>query len=197
MLRLSIRMMLVGALVLTVVSHMILAWPYDTITLVAILPNHGGCPKPCWQGIRPGDTTQDEAINLLQQNTWVGEITADDSHIQWTWSGQQPTLIDEDQPGRILINADVVRSIHMKLTIGMGDLAILNGYPQWHSTNHAASAAIVHLGYPRDYMDLTITMRCPTRRATFWLAHPEISLQANTGSGRRFSPDLLQRSVMC
>jgi hypothetical protein len=197
MFRLLVRMAFGCALALTLFSGFILAWRYDTTVLLATLPNQPDCPKPCWQHIRPGITSRNEAINLLAQNAWIGEITADDSQIQWTWSGQQSAIIDAKQPGRIVVRDDRVNTIQIKLNIGLGDLVILLGNPLWSTTHHANASAVVHLSFPREYLTLSLTMRCPTYRATFWQARPEIRLQANPSVGSRFTPEMLGYSVTC
>src|SRR4051794_14630074 len=33
-----------------------------------------GCPMPCWQGIRPGVTTGEEAIAILQAHPWTRRV---------------------------------------------------------------------------------------------------------------------------
>ena len=197
MLRLIWRSMWACGLTLVAVSGMILAWPYDTNDLHTILPNPADCDVPCWQNIRPGRTTLAEAQQILADHAWIGEITIDEQQLQWTWSGQQPALIDDQQPGQLTIRDDVVSAILVQMKIGMGDLAVLFGSPQWQSTHHARGNAVVRLSYPREHLTILVTMRCPTHRATFWMTQPQIRLQLNPSIGIRFTPYMLAHSVDC
>jgi len=197
MFRLLLKMILAFALTLAGMTGLILAWPYNAADLLAALPNTDGCPKPCWQRIRPGETPLAEAIQRLEQNAWVDQIIASDVRVQWTWTGQQPGLIDADRPGEIFASEQVVRSVHIPLKIGVGDLRMLLGIPHWRSTNHAGATAIIHLSYPREYLTLSVTTRCPTTRAAFWRTQPEITLHAVPASGYLLTPNLLGQSVAC
>src|SRR5579871_5051602 len=57
-------------------------------------------PMPCWQGIRPGDTSINEALSILRAHPWVQTISEvyaspyeGDTRtvlIYWTWSSGYP-----------------------------------------------------------------------------------------------------------
>ncbi len=50
------------------------AQPYDDSELRAFLTPPSGCAMPCFMGIRPGVTTADEAIAILEAHEWVSNV---------------------------------------------------------------------------------------------------------------------------
>src|SRR6185369_14911882 len=97
MLRFYSRFILTPIVAFTVVLMLIHAQPYDDRELHQILLPED-CPPPCFMGIRPGVTTVDEVIKVLQNNKWVGQIENQTQSnlvgsITWAWSDQTPSWI--------------------------------------------------------------------------------------------------------
>jgi hypothetical protein len=74
------------------------AQPYDDHELrELLLPD--GCPAPCFMGIRPGVTTMDEALKILEASGWIEtdkpKPSNDDfgNEISFEWNGKQSDLI--------------------------------------------------------------------------------------------------------
>ena len=197
MLRWILLVTCVLSLAFAVSIFIIHAQPQRTAGLLAVLPNNGPCPAPCWQNLRPGVTSADEAVALLQQNRWIAEISVEEETIQWSWSGQQPPAVNAAEPGTLTIVDQRVSSIRISTNVSMGDMALLMGYPRWRSTNRSGGTAIITLIYPGDYLLLSISLRCPTNHTAFWLAKPEITLHSTPLHGGNLTPTLLHDSISC
>ena len=85
------------------------------------------CPSPCWQGIRPGITTLNEALELLDSRGWTGTINfhrgmaMDTGLLLMEWSGQQPAFIDPEQPALFWIEANIVERMAVRMNIPYAD----------------------------------------------------------------------------
>src|SRR5688572_3629883 len=69
--------------------------PYDDSDVRAFVAPPQDCAAPCFMGIRPGETTVGEAVDILWAHPWVDQVREFTSArgqrtIFWTWSGQQP-----------------------------------------------------------------------------------------------------------
>lgn len=197
MLRLTTRTTLACTLGFFLFIGVIRAQSYQPDRLWDVLPNTGDCRKPCWQHIRPGFTTTTEALALLEDHHWVGDISHDGELIEWTWSGRQSAYIDSSQPGTIRVQNNRVISVQIATTAGMGDFALLLGYPTWNSTNRTSGQANIGLSYPGEYLSLSVHMTCPTTRAQFWMSRPQIELRNFPRAGARFTSGLFGRSIAC
>ncbi len=136
-------------LLFTACIGLIRAQPYDDSELRAFLTPPEGCPMPCFMGIRSGLSndvaTMDEAIAILEKHNWVGELDfqyapTDEiptGTIQWTWSGSQPTIINDKRLGRIQVedlNYDgmpTVTLVEIPTRITFGQVYLLLGQPEY------------------------------------------------------------------
>ncbi len=184
-------------LLFAVCISLIQAQPYNSSELATTLLGDSACPQPCWHNIRPGHTTLDEALTLLAADSWVGQITRQGQRIEWSWTGQQPALVNASQPGWLTVDNQAVSAINIPTTVSMGDLYFLLGTPYWKSTHRSRSIAHVRLSYPREYLALTIVTQCPTTRSIFWLTRPDITLLSQPPTGIDFDIHLLSRSIDC
>ena len=187
-----IRPALATFILFSAVIGVIRARPYDDHDLRAALPDSSG-----WQAIQPGLTTADEALRLLEQNAWVGEITRADGEISWSWSGRQAVSVDASQPGQVMLNNDYVTSVQIPLAVGMGDLYLVYGPPLWNSTGRSQHTAYIAMTYPQNHLAVAITARCPLRRAAFWQAHPTLTLQSQPQQGILLPMHTPGRAVSC
>jgi hypothetical protein len=82
------------------------------------------CNPPCWEGITPGQTTLKDAVDLLQNNPLIGQLTiyADENRpnsgeISWSWPGV------EKRGGRVFYAriGDVAGSVVYAIWPGFGE----------------------------------------------------------------------------
>jgi hypothetical protein len=93
--------------------------PYDDNQLSTFLTPPDSCPMPCFMGIRPGVTTVEEAIIILEAHEWVSAVdvnfyTDGSATISWAWNGRQSKYIDDDRdaylgvsPSRVVTAMDI------------------------------------------------------------------------------------------
>lgn len=88
------------------------------------LPLQRDCPLPCYRGIIPGETTQEEALHLLQKDRDVTSITDENEFLVW---------MEENRiEGRLLIKEDAAAAISLHFpesTYTVGDLLAHVGDP--------------------------------------------------------------------
>jgi hypothetical protein len=109
--------------------------PYDDSALRAflMLPN---CPLPCFMGIRPGVTTVDEAITILQNHDWVKNVLLEEGsfdpvYVTWEWSGVQPAFINDQSGTQGLLGrtGGLVFYFHITTTAAMAEIWWLFQHP--------------------------------------------------------------------
>lgn len=104
--------------------------------LRALLISDAACPQPCWQGIRPAQTSSTDAIAQLKTMPWVTNISAiqgivtNDSIIRWKWNGQQSSIIDIERDGTIWLHNGLVYSIELPLKASFAQVWQAAGKPQ-------------------------------------------------------------------
>jgi hypothetical protein len=193
---LSFLILVVSALLLLCIQ-LIQAGAYDPTDVWAALPATTDCQPPCWQQIRPGETPAEAALSLLEQSAWVEVITVGDQFIHWTWSGQQPRLVNAAEPGRLRLEQGRVRSIHVPVHLSLGDLYFLWGHPVWNSTGRSGGKAEIRLAYPAEYLEVAIFVQCPATRADFWHAQLHLTLQSQRPRGIGFTANSFHQSIAC
>ena len=113
---------------------LIRAQPYDNSELRAFLTPPDDCPTPCFMGIRPGVTTADQAIAIMEHHEWVAGVRRNERggfSLVWDWNGKQPAWIKTPSEGhvRLMPGRDTVESIAIDSNIRIGDLYLLLGLP--------------------------------------------------------------------
>jgi hypothetical protein len=184
-------------LIFAVSISLIQKQPYDASALSAVLSMSPMCEKPCWQQIRPGITTAEEAVALLEQNGWVNDLTVYDDSMEWSWSGQQPRLIKSSVPGRLYLRNGRAFEIDIPLDIELGDLYFLYGKPDWNSSGRGQNQAQLNLVYPAEYLSISIVINCPATRSAVWQSQPTVRLQSSPQRGTPLLPLLPTHSVTC
>ncbi len=162
------------------------AQPYDDHELRQLLLPEG-CPAPCFMGIRPGVTTMDEAVVILEANSWVGEIRTRTGTIEWTWSNLSPKIVDRRYPGYVQ-HSNIpgeeccVGSLKFNSLFTLGDLYLLLGEPP--RTNlvlaPALTYALVSISYVDQSIRLFTSVGCPINKQTFWRAQLETYIESKT-----------------
>lgn len=137
-----------------------------------------GCPAPCFAGIRPGITTVEEAVRILEGHDWVSKVTRTAGGISWEWNGGQAALLGDSRGGMITVMQDeqpgypkgTVRTLGVFTTIPFGTLRLLLGDDQNHQ--HFSADALIDGRVLVRYPDLSIVIdtfvQCPTNVMRDW-----------------------------
>lgn len=137
----TLRPLLTAALLLTLLFAacigLIHAQSYDDSGLRAFLAPPEGCPAPCFMGIRPGVTTVEEAIAVLEAHEWIDTVSRYEiteglgvASLTASWSGAQDEWIDDALWLRLEINNNVVQRVYVDTRIPLGDIHLLLGTPE-------------------------------------------------------------------
>jgi hypothetical protein len=170
MTRLLRRLTLALLVVFTGAIGLIRAQPYDDGGLETLLIPPENCPRPCWQGIRPGRTLTQEALALLKAHPWIDrvELVTNDMY-EIRWSGRQPAMIDADYHGVLVTRGDFVTQVRVPVRASFGDVWLRFDQPQYGGMSRMFSRPIAYLTH---YADAGFTVRtpvhCPLRIQTFW-----------------------------
>ena len=117
------RFALLPFAVFTISVLLIHAQPYEDHQLRQLLLE--GCPAPCFMGIRPGVTSQEEAEKVLNESKWVEKITfVSSTYISWTWSGQQPDWINQAFDGSLSLYNDRVIDVQFGTLLRFGNILL-------------------------------------------------------------------------
>ena len=149
MMRLLFKFTVVISTVFAVVIVLIRTRPYDNRDLRTFFSMED-CHHPCWQNIRPGSTTVDEAISILEADLWVSNVEQSTNRVLWSWSGEQPTLINADAQGMLIVDGFRVVSVHVPLNASFGDLLLSFGQPDWTSAGKFRHAINIQFTYPSE-----------------------------------------------
>ena len=189
MIRLLGRFSVILSALFALVIGLIHIRPYDSSDLRAIFASEA-CSRPCWQQIQPGLTTADEALALLQADAWVNNIEHGGDWIRWSWSGQQPALVNSEMPGMMMIENKRVVSVSMQLNAGIGDLQLAFGQPFFTGAGKFTEGVRVHFSYPAQHLTFVLKLACPMGPASFWHNRPEIALNQQSTGGMRYGNHL-------
>lgn len=133
MLTLLLRMSLLLTLLAALPIFIIRARPYEDSELFALLTPPEGCAMPCFMGVRPGVTSVEEAMQILQSHPWVAEgiESREFSRIVVVWDSAEPSLIDTGTSGRFSFAGGVIQNINIRTRIRLGDLWAGSGQVDW------------------------------------------------------------------
>ena len=137
--RLLARLTLMLVLVMMALLLLICAPRYDGRAVTTFFAD--SCSSmPCWQGIRPGTTTLNQALAILSTHPWIGQISEVTSStnaetsgtvlIYWRWSAAYPFsdgVRTSHQQGIIVTDQGLVRQIYLTTNIPLGDLWLTLG----------------------------------------------------------------------
>jgi hypothetical protein len=189
MLHYSLRFMSVLTALCLLPVLLIRAQPYDDHELRTVLTAPEGCPAPCFIGIRPGVTPDEDAHAILKQSGWIRPEPPLRPPARWYWSGLHPDWIDPQTNG--VLEADY---LEFKLLVPVGSLKLLLGEPDreqyrpWMVLYGMGAAFQYSAWYAETGIEITATGLCPIRRSQFHFNAPTIIYIRN--SPPRWSPDL-------
>jgi hypothetical protein len=171
------------------------AQPYDDQPLREALFTPD-CAPPCFIGIRPGVTTRNEALAILQAHPWIATVEPllGERGLTWTWSGQQPSALRGGHTeNSILLGDGIVRRIDLLTGENLADYLIVMGKPdQWEVSSWSSGSPATNIF--RDYllqvvtydayqMEVSALGLCPLGLRDRWALSTHISLFAPQGRG--------------
>ncbi len=191
------------ALLLLLIILLISYPPPDQSALAAFFNTPPGCPTPCWQGIRPGVTTAQEAMDLLAAHPWVASVTAtagisdnpahpaNEGVIYWDWNGQQmPVLGAFSLGGSIDVRENHVRVIKMVTAVPFAEIWYALGWPDEGSLRPSRSFGELYDVHLALYKDRGMMVRSiipqPISLYRYWNAQVEILIQTNLIADTRY-----------
>jgi hypothetical protein len=169
--RFYIRIISVTVLLFTAVLVLIHAQPYDDHELRQVLQPEG-CPAPCFMGIRPGVTTLDEAIQILEASGWVEQYHYQPSSASLSikWNHKTPAWLANDDlyGGSALWLLDgVVVQIGLQTNILLGDIKLYEGQVRYQLISRTfvdgRNILFYDAGYPDKSLSMSITHDCTQR----------------------------------
>jgi hypothetical protein len=168
--RTVVRLSLLLTFAFAVLVGVIRAQPYDNGNLRAFLTTSHDCVIPCFMGIRPGVTTIEEAIAILETHEWAKALDLQGAPtearpsgtIWWSWSGAQPDYFYAGLSGRVELSDEdgdgtaVVTRLEIPTTIPFAELYVLLGtadaswlvYDSLHPAPNIHTAVIRDTGHP-------------------------------------------------
>jgi hypothetical protein len=173
MLRLLFRvsLLLTALLILPVVG--IRARPYDDSELRRVFAPLTGCVAPCFLGIQPGVTTVDEAIGILEDHVWVGEIDTatsqlDNGMIVFRWTDSTPKILDRHTYALLNVWDETIRYMVVPTTVPTGYLVILEGTPTDTTLIPTYNRPAVSARNFERSLVIYARPSCPFTRDSFW-----------------------------
>ncbi len=169
---LCITLTAMGAALIGVVR----AQPLDESAVRAVFDAPPDCPAPCWQGIRVGMTSADEAYSLLFAHDWITDLYRDDQRIVWRWSGAQPTLIDASSYGLISVERGTVIQLRVQTHARFGDVWITYAAPNDALLVRPLRAAYQIVRYDSLEAQVISTLDCPAYPRDLWYSTTSLGL---------------------
>jgi hypothetical protein len=188
---------------LLIVAAAELGTPEELADIESAVESLMDCASPCLMRIQPR-MTLDEAMAILSQHEWVGVIHTEHiatdrwtiTNIRWTWSGSQPSFINEDEQGFLQTelfsgnDAEIVVSIEVATTLRFDDLhTILGDTDYGHAISSTDSVGHPLVVYGADYLDsatdtsydVETIIDCPISWLAYWDARASIGTSVYTG----------------
>lgn len=151
---------------------------------------------PCWQGIRPGVTTLDGAVALLQTNRWVERVVVDTdspfTFIYLDWNERAPDFIrnaSDRLPMYMWVRRGIIQLIVIPTLIPYGEVWSLLGEPSSGVFAVSGYRDTLTLGsrpntrhsavYYGGHVIVDTRVFCPVNPALFWNAPAMITYNSD------------------
>ncbi len=175
------------ALVLTTIFSLLVvvipAHPYDFGPTRALFMPTVGCAMPCFLGIRPGETTLDDARALLNRHPWVAMTTVyrdtggQVRNMTWDWNGQQPQALGS--AGVIDLRDNIVTQLKLRTDVPFAEIWLAFGQPLTGNMN----PPFHHANYPG--FGINTASDC----GGFWQAQAEVFMVEGASEGGSSTAD--------
>ncbi len=190
MLRFWLHSTALSALIFCALLGVIHTQPYDDGGLRASLFTPG-CMPPCFLDIRPGATTREEALRLLQTHPWVAAISAQQGYpgLSWTWNGSQPAILrGVNSSNWLSFSSGVVSRIDLPTEASAATAALVFGAPSaWYyslwavnDTFNRGSALYFEQRAIYAHLEVASSNYCPLTVKAQWTLLTQISMPALT-----------------
>jgi hypothetical protein len=131
MVRFYLRFSLLPLAFLTAMLLVIHAQPHDDHELRDLLLPEG-CPAPCFLGIRPGVTTADEAVKLLEKSGWADhfQYVLYGTQLRLKWNNRSPSWLTNDGAygGPVIwIQHGLVSEFRVDTNLSLGAIQLILG----------------------------------------------------------------------
>jgi hypothetical protein len=158
------------------VMVVIRAHPYDDDDLRAFLiPDD--CPSPCWQGIKPGRMSVENALSVLRAHTWISQVDTSlydgfRGWIRWDWSGREPPWIIHSERDNLWIDENRVVNVSLMTRIRFGEVWLALGAPDWTTTyqTQGEDRMRVFNGYESGTLVVIFEVTCSGGMESLWFA---------------------------
>ncbi len=159
--------------------------PTDDTDLRALLLPPDGCAAPCWAGIRPGETTSDEALAILGAHPWVASIDASTSdgrqigNIRFRWEARRYLNPNIDNIISMAYASEVVDTVALRTEVPLGAMWLMLGPPDFASVRPpfafgvmpgATTALSYNASYSEGNLQVNALPNCPNTPYTIWNA---------------------------
>ena len=194
MLRVVVHWSLLTAALCIGAVGFIRARPYDSRGLETMLHVPSDCAAPCWQGIRPGDTTGPAALMLVDQIPVVRDLGSQfdtrPSQIFWHWLEDHASLFSQDDRwSYIWLEENTVSNIFLPGFRQFADLYLLLGQPEAiviFSDSTFALGPVVYLSIYPNQMYLSSFITCRSDKTDLWRAPTNIHIGQRPEYGGAF-----------
>jgi hypothetical protein len=164
-------------LLFTLAIGVIRAQPYTTSQLEVFLDPPAGCHAPCFLGVRPHQTTVEQALAILRANEEVSQV-----HIENTFNGQVIYWRWQSDPSAFRryafhIQDRIVTRPIIPLGTTLGELHLALGEPKLVTaafTNGYVQQPAFIFEYPSGLYVFANAQLCEINQHTFW----QLSLQS-------------------
>ena len=125
------------------------------------------CASPCWQGIRLGAMSMEQADAMLRNHPWIDEVRFVDriDALSWRWNGTQPAFLTMERAFLSVTADHTIGGVTVETSIPLGTLMMVLGLPE---TIYVLEDSDVIFVYPAENLDARIRPRCPTDARQFW-----------------------------
>jgi hypothetical protein len=175
---------------------LIRAQPYVDHEWRALLLPSEQCPAPCFMGIRPGVMTAAEALVILENNAWVGQVVEDFGHmkpevidfqlppmlslVMWQWAKVESRWIDTGKSGSLSVFDRQVVAINVPTRLPLGAVLLTYGAPDaqrlvWAGDSYHTRAFQYDAWYTQPCMRI-LTSGAGSWRSLYW-ASVQVSFQ--------------------
>ena len=179
--RLLIRWSGMIVLLLVLAVGVIRAQPYHDAGLKDLL--NGACAPPCWQGIYPGVTTDEEALAIMQEFDLALNVGSRferrTGQVFWRWSADTATYLDLSSPHLpyVWLRNNVVSHIFLPGFYAYVDTFLALGSPEkvyiFTDPTFRSGYAIYVAAYPGDFY-VTSLLLCEAKARDLWQAPTNI-----------------------